>query len=97
MISEQSAIQTPTRALPAPPFDNVRDFDDGNGARSDERPKWRRVFIDKARAAMRALIGTVASLGNPSFFAHERRGPTLKRLGPGLSRESDAFWPLSEW
>jgi hypothetical protein len=35
--------------------------------------------------------------GTPSFFDLERPGPGQRRLGPGLSRESDSFWPLSEW
>ena len=35
--------------------------------------------------------------GNPAFFEFERRGANRNRLGPGLSRESDSFWPLSEW
>lgn len=50
-------------------------------------------------------IGSVASSvrrprvfwGTPAFFEFEHRGPVHERLGPGLSRASDSFWPISEW
>jgi hypothetical protein len=35
--------------------------------------------------------------GTPAFFQFERMGPVHQRLGPGLSRESDSFWVVSEW
>jgi hypothetical protein len=35
--------------------------------------------------------------GTPSFFEFERRAPVQRRLGPGLSRDPDSFWPVSEW
>ena len=44
-----------------------------------------------------SLLSALARWGNPGFFEFERRGPIQTRLGPGLSRESDSFWPLSEW
>jgi hypothetical protein len=35
--------------------------------------------------------------GTPAFIEFEHKGPVHQRLGPGLSRESDSFWPISEW
>jgi hypothetical protein len=40
-----------------------------------------------------SLLRALARWGNPGFFELERRGPVQTRLGPGLSRESDSFWP----
>jgi hypothetical protein len=99
MIAEQTAIHNLTNALPACSFDEVDVYGvaDINSTRSEERRKWQRVFADRAKAVTIALIGALATCGSPSFCELERRSPTVLRLGPGLSRESDSFWPLSEW
>jgi hypothetical protein len=98
MIAEQTAMHNPTSALPACPFDagDVAGVVDVNGSRAEERRHWRQVFADKAKAVTVTVLGALAAWGSPSFFELERRGPTVQRLGPGLSRESDSFWPLSE-
>jgi hypothetical protein len=44
-----------------------------------------------------ALWRALAAWGNPSFFELERRTCEHRRLGPGVSRVSDSFWPISEW
>jgi hypothetical protein len=44
-----------------------------------------------------SLLRALVRWANPGFFELERRGPVSTRLGPGLSRECDSFWPLSEW
>ena len=65
------------------------------------------------RGALEALGVTIGELGSrehvrviargrifwstPAFFELEHKGPVHQRLGPGLSRESDSFWPISEW
>jgi hypothetical protein len=97
MISEQTAIHSATSAFPAHQFDHTYGVVDVDAARSEERRKCRPVFAPRVKAAAIALLGTVASWGNPRFFERERRDPTFQRLGPGLGRESDSFWPLSQW
>jgi hypothetical protein len=97
MISEQTATSTPTRALPVRP---VADMALAVEVTSIRSTGWRtrlRVFAEQTKAVTIALLGALASSVRPSFFELERRGPTHQRLGPGLSRESDCFWPLSEW
>jgi hypothetical protein len=49
------------------------------------------------RRAASALGGALAFCGNPAFFQFERKGPVETRLGPGVSRVSDSFWPSTEW
>jgi hypothetical protein len=55
------------------------------------------AIVERARHGAISLWHVLASCGNPGYFEFERRGPVQQRLGPGLSRESDSFWPLSEW
>jgi hypothetical protein len=61
---------------------------------------WRdrlQMLAAHTRALTIAMLGAVASGVSPSYFELEHRAPTQTRLGPGLSRESDSLWPLSEW
>jgi len=44
-----------------------------------------------------ALLQAFAACGNPSYFELERTGPVQQQLGPWVSRESDSFWPISQW
>jgi hypothetical protein len=87
-------MQTPTRALRMLPVAVAVEV-------TSIRPTgWRkrlRIFAAQTKAVTIALPGALASSVRPAFFEHERRGPTHQRLGPGLSRESDCFWPVSEW
>jgi len=65
------------------------------------RSRWWQQCI---RLISHSLWRTAASLlrfrllwGTPSFSQFERRSPVERRLGPGLSRDLDSFWPVSEW
>jgi hypothetical protein len=53
------------------------------------RRAWRHAgrFVD-------TLLRALAAHGNPSFFEFERRGAIHHRLGPGVQRVSDSFWPM---
>jgi hypothetical protein len=61
---------------------------------------WR-IRICRVRAWTRnnavALLRTFGHFGNPGFFEFERRRSAPTRLGPGISREPDSFWPLVDW
>jgi hypothetical protein len=97
MISEQTATRTPTNALSVHSFAQTSGVVDLSTTRS---AGWRdrlQVLGAHARAVTIAVLGAVAAGVSPSYFELEQRGPTHTRLGPGLSRESDSFWPLSEW
>lgn len=98
MIAEQTALQTPADCTTTP-----TPFGSSNVAAgfTDTRPAgWAELLqaiARQARSAARTVLGAVASASTPTFFDLERQGPVQRRLGPGLSRESDSFWPLSEW
>ena len=55
------------------------------------------VVAERVQTVLLSLFGACALYGNPSFFEVERQGPVRHRLGPGVSRVSDLFWPVSEW
>jgi hypothetical protein len=38
-----------------------------------------------------------AAYGSPSYFQFERKAPVHTRLGAGVTRVSDSFWPLADW
>jgi hypothetical protein len=87
------AIQRLTMRAPGVrPSAAVDDAVECPGARSTGR-RTRRWIVSLATAVWRALT----AWGNPSFFEFGRRAPEHHRLGPGLSRVSDSFWPLTEW
>jgi hypothetical protein len=95
MISEQTPGIS-THALRLQPFAETTLVVEAPDARSRG---WRERLVVvgvKAEAVTMALLGALASGVRPSYFELERRGPTHQRLGPGLSRESDSFWPLAE-
>jgi hypothetical protein len=97
MISEQTATHTSSSALHTQSFAQTSDVVYLTTTRS---AGWRhrlQVLAAQARAVTVRLLGAVASGLGPSYFELERRAPIQTRLGPGLSRESDSFWPLSEW
>ena len=61
---------------------------------------WRTYLcavVERARRGAMSLGHVLASCNNPWFFEFERRAPVHQRFGPGLSRASDSFWPISEW
>jgi hypothetical protein len=97
MISEQTATHTPTSALRVHSFAEASDVVELTTTRSTAWRDGLNVLTTHARTVANALLGAVALGVSPSYFELERRGPTQARLGPGLSRESDSFWPLSEW
>ena len=63
------------------------------------RTLWMQLrVVANAAASTSISVPRVRTLwGTPAFFQFERRGPAHQRLGPGLSRESDSFWAVSEW
>ena len=92
MISEHAAIHTPVRAPGVRPSATLHDAVECPGIQS-AGSRVRSWSISMAIALWRAL----AASGSPSFFEFERRAPEHRRLGPGVSRLSDSFWPLTEW
>jgi len=60
------------------------------------RPQWPHLGVERVPTVMLSLLGALASYGNPSFFEFERQEPAYQRLGGGVSRVSDSFWPVSE-
>jgi hypothetical protein len=70
---------------------------EGGRARS---PLWQQC-IQLIGHSLRRMGASLLRLrvvwGTPAFFQFERQGPVQRRLGPGLSRDPDGFWPVSEW
>lgn len=68
---------------------------------TDTRPAgWHeqlRTIARQMQSVLLAVLGAVASASTPTFFDFERLKPLQRRLGLGLSPESDSFWPPSEW
>jgi hypothetical protein len=96
MISEHTAVHTPTHGLTirrpvvwTSALDDAVEYPVIRSTGSRTRPS----IISMATALWRAL----AACGSPSFFELERRAPVHRRLGPGVSRVSDSFWPLTDW
>jgi hypothetical protein len=72
MISEQTAIHTPTRALRVRPFADMALAVEVTGNRPTG---WRRrlqVVAQQARTLLITVLGVLAAWGNPSFFERER-------------------------
>jgi hypothetical protein len=96
------ALPTQTRSyitsgLPVLPRASARDVV-GCGSRQSIRYGTQlRQIAEQTRTVVIALMRALARWGSPSFFEFERRGPVHRRLGPGVSRVSDSFWPLTEW
>ena len=55
------------------------------------------IVASRALTMTTALLRALAAYGNPPYFQLERRGPVQQWLGPGVCRESDSFWPISQW
>jgi hypothetical protein len=97
MISELTAVQTQTHRLtiPKPGVRPSAAVDD-----AVECPRIRST-VSRSRGWIVSMTITLwralAAWGNPPFFELERRAPEHRRLGPGVSRLSDSFWPLTEW
>jgi hypothetical protein len=97
MIYEHATIHTPSprltvRASGVRSLVALGDAVECPGIQST-RSRTRPWIISMTIALWRAL----AAWGNPSFFEFERRTPEHRRLGPGVSRVSDSFWPLTDW
>jgi hypothetical protein len=97
MIFEQTATHTPEHALRVRRLADMGNVVEFTGFRSTGWQKRLPGVVTQAKTATAALLRALASVGSPAFFELERRGPTQQRLGPGLIRESDSFWPLSQW
>jgi hypothetical protein len=91
MISEQTAMHTRTLK---PVSVNGVTF---TTTRSAALRKQVGIFASRALTMTTALLRALAAYGNPPYFQLERRGPVQQWLGPGVSRESDSFWPMSQW
>jgi len=63
-------------------------------------PGWLSRVRPVVNGVVRAVTGAVSALayvGNPGYFELERKVSVQTKVGPGISRLSDSFWPLSEW
>jgi hypothetical protein len=98
MIAEQTAMQNPTPSAMTPAtFISVSP---AGTCTASPSPAWRtRVqgVANRAQTLMISVLAALAASSSPTYFDLERQGPVEHRLGPGLSRESDSFWPLSNW
>ncbi len=92
MISEQTATHALTR-----PFAKTGAVIAITDSRSTGWQARLQGVVAHTKRLPITVLGALAAYGNPSFFQFERRGPTVQRLGAGLTRESDSFWPLSDW
>jgi hypothetical protein len=95
MIAEQTALQRPTRSTIAPA--TFTPAIDALPATATLPTAWARRLSDVVADAAIGVLRAVGRSGNPPYFELERRGPVERRLGPGLYRVSDSFWPISEW
>jgi hypothetical protein len=95
MIAEPVALQTPTHSSIAPT--TCAPAIDAAPATGTPATAWRKRLSGAVAHTMIGLLRALAMSGNPPYFELERRGPVEQRLGPGLSRVSDSFWPISEW
>ncbi len=91
MISEQTAMDA--RTLVPVSTDGVG----STTTRSDALRKHVGIVASRVLTMTTALLRALAVYGNPPYFQLERSGPVQQRLGPGVSRESDSFWPISQW
>jgi hypothetical protein len=93
MISERTALHRPTIHPPGVrPSAALDDAVECRGIRSTGSPT--RLWIV---AATIALWRALTAWGNASFFELERPVAEHRQLGPGVSRVSDSFWPLTDW
>jgi hypothetical protein len=97
MISEQTAAHSASQALRVYPLSDTTVAGDLTNVQTTSWRQRVQGVAEHAATLTMALLGSLASGVRPSYFELEQRGPTHDRLGPGLSRESDSFWPLSEW
>src|SRR5215472_12849255 len=89
---ESRMIQTPS--FPISPRTRVAES-------SRPRSGWWWQYIqligNSPRRTGASLLRLRVVWGTPAFFRFERRGPFQRRLGPGLWKDPDSFWPVSEW
>jgi hypothetical protein len=91
MISEHTAMHT--RSLTPVSADGMA----LTTTRSAAFRKRAGTVAGRALIMATALLRALVTYGNPPYFQLEQKGPVQQRLGPGLCRESDAFWPISQW
>ena len=93
MISDHIGYARPARTLASVTTDAL-------GFAAAQSVVWRTSARTIARPALTVTTVVLRALGthgNPAYFQFERRGPVQQRLGPGVWRESDSFWPISQW
>jgi hypothetical protein len=102
MIADHTSIRTPTHRVMTgtPRVSPVVGPGEIVECPASRSTGWRSalpVVVKHVATVTTALLSALGSWANPSFFEPGRGGPAEQRLGPGLSRESDSFWPLSQW
>ena len=91
MMSEQTASHARTLTpVSAPGVAFTR-------TRSAALAKQVGIVASQALTITTGLLRALAGYGNPPYLELERRGPVQQRLGRGVIRESDTFWPISQW
>jgi hypothetical protein len=73
------------------------DAADFTGTRTGRWHARLRTIAKRGREKCMSLLGASFFWGCPSFLELERQSPVHLRLGPGVSRDSDSFWAVSEW
>jgi hypothetical protein len=84
MISEQTAMHTPTSASPVRPFAELAVAVEVTGIRPTGWPRRLRVAAEQARTLTNTVLSALASWRNPSFFEPEHR--FLITIGSGSIR-----------
>jgi hypothetical protein len=97
MISEQSPTQTLNGAVHVQAIAEAGAVINVASTRFTVWQARLQVVAAQARAVGIAVLETLAARETTWDVESERRGPIHQRLGPGLRRESDSFWALSEW
>jgi hypothetical protein len=98
MIAEQFALQNPTpRAIAPATFSSVSPAVEGTATQSRGWSAPLQGIAKRAQTVTISMLAALAASSAPTYFDVGRQRPVEQRLGPGLSRELDSFWPLSHW
>jgi hypothetical protein len=98
MIAGQIALQNPTPSTFTPAtFPTVSSAVECTASHSTAWRTRLQVIASHAQALSISVLAALAASSSPTYFDLAHQGPVEHLLGPGLSRESDSFWPLSHW